>query len=103
MIVSMCDGERAKKYIGNIAFFLPDIDLEDYNQKMRLAQRIIDKIIIYSSRSANYLTISNKHHIHTRLGTCPTGYVNVMYGDVIHCGKFYDNYIPGSTTENFRY
>ena len=58
MIVSMCDGKRAKKYIGNIALLLPDIDLEDYNQKMRLAQNIIDKIVIYSSRSAHYLTLS---------------------------------------------
>ena len=101
MIVSMCDGERAKKYIGNIALLLPDIDLEDYNQKMRLAQRIIDKTVIYSSRKAHYLTVSSQHHIHTRLGACPTGYVNVMFGDVIHCGKFYDDYIPGSTTGKF--
>ena len=97
----MGDNQRAKMYLGNVLFLLPDIDVRDYNQKMRLIQSIVGQVSVYSNRNDESLKMSNDIHEYARLGTCPTGSVDVIFGDVYYCGKYYENYIPGVSTGKF--
>ena len=101
LIVAMGDTQRAKLYLGNLVFLLPDIDLEHYNQKMNLIRNIVGRVAIYSQRDDEFMKVSVETHQHVRLGTCPTGSVNVLHGDVYYCGKYYDNYIPGTSSGKF--
>jgi|EP00945_MAST-04E_sp_MAST-4E-sp1_P001573 esterase/lipase superfamily enzyme len=90
--------QRSKKLssrrLGSVIMTVPDVDIDTFNWKIQAVNGIAEKITLYNSSRDQILLLSEEIHGYPRIGSQPTGSVRVVCGDVICCGKYYNEFVP---------
>ena len=67
---------------------------------MQVVSKVAETITLYNSTRDEILLLSEEIHGFPRVGSQPSGSVRVLCGDVICCGKFYNEFVPCAPSHN---